>query len=161
MHNEVCFTSAARRPVSLTTVLAMVGLLGMFVSGCKTDERPESAQFASVVIHGRSIDQIHAAIIDIFHEHQYKAVKDTLSTLVFEELASKTTNLIYGNWLGGRVWSRVKVTLDPIGDNSFRIECHAFLVENKGEVLEEEKPVGKMHRKPFQQMMDDVAKRLN
>ena len=81
---------------------------------------------------------------------------------MFEELASKTTNLIYGNWLGGRVWSRVKVTPSILSATiPSRIECHAFLVENKGEVLEEEKPVGKMHRKPFQQMMDEVAKRLN
>ncbi len=137
-------------------------LLVLLFAGCKThDDKPDSADFASVEIRGHTMQQIQSVTSDVFHEHNYKATTGSLTSLVFEKEGTTMNNIAYGNWMGTGIASRVKLLFVPVTDDVFRIDCHAFLVRNKGETLEEEIPVTHIHHKQYQKMLDEIAKRLN
>ncbi len=135
-------------------------LLALAASACKSTDKPDSAQFASVEIRGHSAQEIRGTTAIVFQEQGYKASSGNYSTLVFERPGSTMNNLAYGNWMGGGIATRVKLNIVNVTGDLFRIDAHAFLVRNKGEVLEEEVTISKMHRKPYQKMMDEIGKRL-
>jgi len=142
-------------------MLAAICLLGLLAAGCKTNDKPESARFASVEIRGHSPQDIRATTVDVFREHGYKLASGSLSELVFEREGSTMNNLAYGNWMGTGITARAKISFVPVTDDLYRVECHAFLVRNKGEVLEEEITIKHVHSGPYQKMLDEAAKRLH
>jgi hypothetical protein len=160
MHETNHPLTRPRRRLDAAAIMAVIGLAVLLAAGCKTNDKPESAQFASVDIRGRPVDLIRSATADVFHEHGYKAESESLATLVFDKEGSAMNNLAYGNWMGTPVGTRVRLNFVPIGEYSFRIECHAFIVRNKGEVLEDEITINGIHRGQYQKMLDEIAKRL-
>ncbi len=149
-----------RRIVDWFPVLAVLCIAGLLAGGCKNTDKPETAQFASVEIHGRSPQQIRAVTADVMREHGYKVSTGNLSTIVFEKEGTTMNNIAYGNWMGGGIATRAKINFVPVTDDVFRIECHAFLVRNKGEVLEEEVTVKGIHSGQYQKMLKEIARRL-
>lgn len=141
-------------------VLAAVCVMAFVLCGCKTDERPESAKFASVEIRGHNPQEIRATTADVFRENGFTPKSGNLSTIVFERQGSTMNNIAYGNWMGGGIASRATVNFIPVTGDLFRIECHAFLVRNSGEVLEEEVRIKSIHSGTYQKMLKEVAKRL-
>lgn len=141
-------------------VLVIGCLLGLTGAGCKSTDKPETAQFASVEIRGRTPQQIRAATADVMREHGYKAATGNVSTIVFEKEGSTMNNIAYGNWMGGGIATRAKISLVPVTDDMFRLECHAFLVRSKGEAVEEEITIKGIHRGQYQKMMNEIGKRL-
>jgi len=155
---RLCSIRASAVAGWLAVVLACLG--GFVGAGCRSTDKPESARFASVEVVVRSNQQLHSVTADVFHEPGYNAAPGSVSTLVFEKQGSTMNNLAYGNWMGAGIGSRVKVSFIPVSGDIFRIECHAFLVRNKGEVLEEEMPVSGIHSGQYQKMLNEIAKRL-
>jgi hypothetical protein len=136
-------------------------ICGLLAGGCSsTKDKPESARFAAVEVVVHNTEKLRSVTADVLHEHGYKAATGSVSTLVFEKQGSSLNNLAYGNWMGTGIWSRVKISFVPVSGDVFRLEAHAFLVRNKGEVLEEEMPVSNIHSGQYQKMLNEIAKRL-
>ena len=155
--NYMSYIALLTRRFGLAAVLCCWVLLG---AGCSSTDKPESARFASVEVHGSTLAQLSSVTAAVFHEHGYRADTGGKRGLVFEKQGTTMNNLAYGNWMGTGILARVKVIFVPITDDEFRIECHAFLVRSKGEALEEEIPVSSMHSGQYQKMLNEVAKRL-
>jgi len=69
--------------------------------------------------------------------------------------------IAYGNWLGDiPVWVRVKASIISAGEMTYRLQCQAFMVRDKGTGAEEEVALGALHRGSYQKLMDKVAQRL-
>ena len=70
--------------------------------------------------------------------------------------------LMYGDWTPGKVWVRVKVYLRHLGSpNEILLECDAFMVNNYGDVrFEEEYKLSKMRRGTYQDLLEEVKKRV-
>lgn len=114
---------------------------------------------ASILVSNSSPGAVSGATIDVFENNGYKLARRDKELLVFEKQASKMSDLAYGNWTESRVWSRVKVTVKPDGENAVQLHCTGFLVRDKGGATEEEiKPYG---RGPYQKLMDEVAARFS
>src|SRR6266481_4345277 len=128
------------------------------LAGCQSTDKPASASFASVVISGNTPGQIRDAAIEIFEDHAYKATQIDPERLVFEKEGSGMNNFAYGSWLAGdRVWVRVKADIVPVGEMAFRLQCHAYMVRDRGGATEEEVALSRLRSGPYQKLLEEVA----
>lgn len=146
--------------VLLISVLLATGSPGLI--GCKSADKTASASFASVRIQGHTPEQIKAATVVVFQLDEYTAADIRRSEMVFEREGSRWDQIAYGSWVNdASVWNRVRVSLVPLAADTFRLQCQAFKVRNKGDPLTEEQvKIGNSHRKRYQALLDKVAERL-
>jgi hypothetical protein len=129
--------------------------------GCKSAEKNGSAGFASVVLSGNTPGQIRDAAVDVFGADGYTAAQKDPGNLIFEKKGGGMNNFAYGSWLADDpVWIRVKAAVVPAGDMTFRLQCSAFMVRDKGGVTEEEVRLTRIHRGRYQKLLDQVVKRF-
>ena len=159
----------ARRRADIANGMKLVGMNKIIIYalcvlgclGCQSTDKPASASFASVVISGNTPGQIHDAAIETFRQNGYKAVRDDQADLVFEKEASRMNNFVYGSWLGDTgVWLRVKAAIVPLGEMTYRLQCNAYLVQDRGSATEEETAVSHLRRGPYQKLLNAIAKQL-
>jgi hypothetical protein len=139
-----------------------VAVAGIGLLGCKSLNKPASAGFASVRIQGHTAEQIRAASVVVFQQDGYTALEGKRSEMVFEKEGSRWDQIAYGSWVNeAPVWLRAKVTMVPLSDDTFRLQCQAYKVRNKGDPLAEDQVrIGNSHRKPYQALLDEVLAQL-
>lgn len=146
--------------------LLTASIIASCVAGChstdKPPPKPASAQFASVELQGNTPGQISQMAMAVFQENGFKVALATPNQLVFEKEGTAWNNLAYGNWESDQpIWVRVKASIVYVSEASYRLECHAFLVRDKGkEVFEEEIKVRNINSGRYQKLLDEVARRL-
>ena len=142
-------------------LLISILLVELFCFGCKSPHRASSA-FASIEIRGNTPGQIHDVATAVFLDNGYQLAKPGLTSFVFEKKASKLSNITYGNWTGDSpVLVRVKLSIVPVAEADFILECDAFMVRDAGSgLLEDETHVSRLHKGPYQKLLDNVATRL-
>jgi hypothetical protein len=130
--------------------------------GCKSLTKSDPASFAAVRITGHTPEQIHAATMAVFQQDGYEAARVARSELVFEKEGSRWDQIAYGNWVDSNpVWIRVRVSLVPLSDGVFRLQCQAFRVRDKDDTVpENEVRLKNNHSKPYQALLDKVLGRL-
>ena len=143
-------------------VLHLSCIVCLLVSaGCASTGKSTAPNFASVLISGNTPGQIRVAASDVFRENGYRVAQADAGGLVFEKKASRMDNFAYGSWLGDiPVWIRVKGSVVPAGEMSFRLQCAAYMVHDMGSATEEEAALSRLHRGPYQKLLDEVAKRF-
>ena len=132
--------------------------VGSLVVGCQTHDQPSTTKFASVVIHGNTPGQIENVARDVFIENGFRSVPSRSDSLVFEKKGSRLDEAAYGGWMNQALWVRVKAAVVPLGEAAFRLECHAYRVEDKGTSTEAETKLWRSS--PYQKLLDQVASRL-
>lgn len=138
-----------------------VAICWVAVSGCRSTEGGSPKALAAVVLRGNTPGQISQATEAVFREHGYLAAEEALDHLVFEKKGTRMENIEYGSWLGDEpVWVRVKVSIVPVGETAFRLQCRAFLVTNRGSGAEQELEIGRMHAGAYRKLLQEVAARL-
>jgi hypothetical protein len=154
--NRTLNSFAAR--IILTQFLLVCVLAG---NGCQSSDKPGSASFASVTISGNTPGQIRDTAIEVFHDDGYKVARREPTRMVFEKEGTGMNNFAYGSWLGDTpVWVRVKASIEPAGEMTFRLQCTAYMVRDIGGSTEEEIKVSGLHRGAYQKLLDEVANRL-
>jgi hypothetical protein len=130
--------------------------------GCKSLNKPASASFASVRIQGHTAEQIRAASAVVFQQDGYTLVEGHRPEMVFEKEGSRWDQIAYGSWVNeAPVWLRAKVTMVPLSADTFRLQCQAYKVRNKGDPLTEDQVrIGNSHNKPYQALLDEVLGQL-
>ncbi|MEY2429636.1 MAG: hypothetical protein QOJ40_2521 [Verrucomicrobiota bacterium] len=140
---------------------AAVLLCGLISSGCRSTGKQSAGGFASVVIQGNTPGQIRKATIEVFSEHGYKLADPRAPNPVFEKQASRIDNAAYGNWTGSPVWLRVKVAIIPEAEATFRLQCNAALLRDRGQpAFEEEIRLRRFQAGPYRKLLEEVAARL-
>lgn len=151
-----------RLRVTRLWLVPLISTAVLVCAGCKSSSEPASARFASVVIHGNTPGQIGTTVLQTFVAHGYIAASAEPSNLVFEKKAKGLSNITYGNWGDDTpLYVRVKLRIVPVGEEeTFRIECQAYMVRDRGSSTEEEIRFSNLRSHPFQEMLDEVATRL-
>jgi len=146
--------------ILLTSMLLASASIGLI--GCKSLDKPESASFASVRIQGHTVEQIRAATVVVFQQDGYTPVDVGRSEMVFEKQGSRWDRIAYGNWIDdASVWVRVRVSVVPLSEGVFRLQCQAFKVRDKGDaVFEEQVRLRNNRSKPYQALLDKVLGQL-
>lgn len=152
-------TGHLSRPWNLASILA-VCLAGVLAGGCSSTEKTASARFASVEVQGQPHERVRDVTADVFREHGYLVTRNGWADLVFEREGSAMNNVAYGNWMGKRVWIRVKAAVTDPSASKCHVKCEAFIIRNRGEALEEEIRITKMQGGQYQDLLDEVAMRL-
>jgi len=130
-------------------------------SGCNSTHVPASASFASTTISGNTPGQIRDAAIVVFEEDGYRVAQYDPGALIFEKEGSRMNEIAYGNWLGDiPVWVRVKGSVVPLGEMTYRLQCQAYMVRDRGTGAEEEVALSHLHKGSYQKLLDKVAQRL-
>ena len=150
----------AGRSWKLVALLAL-GLGTLIGSGCRSTPKPEAGGFASVIIAGNTPGQIGDMTVEVFKAHGYSTAEAGRKGLVLEKKATSLTNLAYGSWLGDTpIWVRVEVAIVPVAERTFRLQCQAYRVQDRGGALEEEVKIGQLHAHPYQQLLEEVSARF-
>ncbi len=151
-----------RERSSLKLLLVFVSCAGIgLLAGCHSTGPSGSSKLASVEIRWNTPGQISEVTSEVFEADGYEVARGGPTHLVFEKKASTMNNIAYGNWMDSAVWERVKASIEPVGEATFRLECQAYFVRDRGGTTEEELKMGGMHSHTYQKLLDRVAKRLN
>jgi hypothetical protein len=159
-----------QRMTTMTTFTQSLGILtlslvcGILSTGCRSMGEPTSASFASVTISGRSVEQIRNTAKAVFQADGYETFTFG-NELVFEKEGTRGNTLAYDGLIatqsGARSIVRVKSEVVDLGGGSHRLQCQAYVVSGAGDsFFEEEHRVANIRSKPYQNLLDEVAKRL-
>ena len=140
----------------------LVAAASVVLIGCKSLDKPNSASFASVRIQGHTAEQIRAATVVVFQQDGYVAVGGR-SEMVFEKEGSRWDRIAYGSFVDdASVWVRVRVSVVPLSEGVFRLQCQAYKVRDKGDsVFEQQVRLKNNHSKPYQALLDKVLGQVN
>lgn len=130
--------------------------------GCRSPQDGSPSAFASVTIKDHSLLEIQKATVQVFHQHDYAKVEETVSPdFTFEKEGTKMNTFIYGGWMG-KVWVRVKVYIEPQDAHVFLLRCDAYMVGDHGDAfVEEEHKLTKMRRGDYQDLLNEIKTSLS
>lgn len=153
--------STSKSLLFFLTLFAVASLLPG--AGCRSG--PASASFASVTIPGKTPEEICQTAGAVFREDGYKVALLTPDRMVFEKEASRAESLAYSGVVdthyGAITLVRVRAELVDLGEGSHRLQCQASMVRNAGDsFFADESSLVNMRSRPYQNLLDKVAKRL-
>lgn len=148
----------------MKTVCAAAGLFlasMMFMTGCRSIGKPASASFASVEIKGKTVEQIHDATVEVFRQDGFAVTADQATKFVFDREGSRMQQFSRGDWYqGAPVYERVRAEIVSLGDGKYRLQCTAYMVRDRGTFFEDETKLLNIRGRPYQNLLDKVAKQL-
>jgi len=149
------------RPGSVLAWIAALATIALLGPGCQSAHKEDSASFASVEIHDRSLKEIMETTRAVFVENGYHSVAPS-QDLVFEKQGSRMNQLAWGGLMGDdKVAIRVDAEVVLVSETAYRLQCKVKMVRNAADPFFEEDVRFKNFRsKPFQAMLNEVARRL-
>jgi len=139
-------------------VLVLTSLLG-----CQSTKQPGSMSHASVRLRGHTAEEIVRTTAVVFDEAGYAQApaSDSTAQMVFERPGSRRDALKWGGWSGAGVTMRVKVGMTSMVDGSVLLVADVFAVQNSDDpFFRTESRVVMANRRPYQKLLDQVAKGL-
>lgn len=146
-------------------VMFAVSAIGAILfAGCHLGQ-PASASFASVVIPGKSQEDICTTTAAVFQEDGYQVGALNPDNMVFQKEGSRGQSLAYGGVVdthyGASTMTRVRAQLVDLGAGSYRLQCQASVVRNANDALfEDESRLANIRSGPYQSLLNKVAERL-
>jgi hypothetical protein len=147
----------------MAVVLAGAALVGAILAGpgCRSTPAEDGEGTASVTITNRSVAEIRDAALATFTADGYSTVSEGATHLVFEKKGSGMTQFLYGDFVGGAVWIRVRTEIMKLSASTDRLQCEAFRVEDYGDrLMEREHAISKSRSSTYQKLLDKVKQRL-
>jgi hypothetical protein len=133
-------------------------LAAIFLTGCRTADRANSGQMASLQISGRSEADILRSMKAVFLAEGYEHMGD----LTWDKKGSAWDAAAYGGWSLGAVWVRLKATVDSTATDDYVIGCNAYMVNDRNQgVMEEERKMSLAGRSECKKILDEVKARLD
>ena len=118
--------------IGLLTLLLTGALAG---SSCRSLTHPVSARFASVVIQGRTAQQIRDTAVEVFAADGYQTAVMG-QTMIFQKQGTVANTIAHDGLIaaqGGAVTLiRVRAAVVDLGGGAHRLECEAFMVKGAG-----------------------------
>ncbi len=144
--------------------LACLALGALLAAGCQTGQ-PASASFASVVIAGRTPEEISQTAAAVFQEDGYQVKSLDPDSMVFQKEGTRGQSLAYGGVVdthyGATTAVRVRASVVDLGAGSYRLQCKAYMVRNANDpFFQDESALLNFRSGPYQSLLDKVAKRL-
>jgi len=150
-----------RFPTVGAVLMLGLGLVAFGGAGCHSAPPAASGRFAAVEIDGNTPGQIAAVTQDVFQAEGYSPGKVGLRDLVFERKGTSMDQFTYGDWAGSvPVWIRVKLSIQPLGETRFLLDCRAYVVYDRGTSVEAEVKLSSLHSHTYQKILDEIAARF-
>jgi hypothetical protein len=137
--------------------LAIVCLF--FTGGCASDG--EFGDRTAVLIYNQKSETIIETTTQVFVRNGYTPVTVNDDDAVYERKGTTAQNMAYGSWMSGKVTEQATVTVEPYAKGAKLLIVKAELLSNKDDdFFREEKKMSRRARKPFQEMINQVADML-
>ena len=129
-------------------------------TGCASND--EFGGRTAVVVYNEKTEDILDATARVFINNGFTTGKRTKNSAMFERTGSAMQNAAYGTWMGGKMWEQAEVTIEPYAKGAHLVWVEARLVQNKeDEFFKNEHKMSKRARKPYQEMLNQVASDLS
>ena len=143
------------------SVAGLLALGALSLVGCQSARQPGSMSHASVQVKGRSLEDIRQTTTAVFRDAGYSLVATSQEEMVFDRPGSRRDATKWGGWSAEGVTMRVKVGLSRMTDGSDLLEAEVYAVQNSDdEFFRTERRNIVLNRRPYQKLLDEVAKRL-
>ncbi len=146
---------ADKQRLLLATLLVFAG--ACWLSGCKSVATKNAPPSPQVDIRDNTPAQVRDLTVQVFQAHGYVVVQQRPDLMVFEQPASKWRDLAYRGWSETPVWIRVKASATQSAPAVVQLGCRAYMVEDKGSPIEQERSIGSGSDKAYQKILDEVA----
>jgi hypothetical protein len=151
--------NAKARVRTFVAGLLALGALGLV--GCQSAKQPGSRSHASAQARGHSLEDIRQTTTAVFREAGYSLAAASAQEMVFDRPGSRRDALKWGGWSDQGVTMRVKVGLSKLDDGGYLLEADAYAVQNSDdEFFRTERRNIVLNRRPYQKLLDEVARRL-
>jgi hypothetical protein len=139
----------------------LLALCAVTLVGCQSAKQPGSMSHASVQVQGHSLEDIRETTTVVFREAGYSLAAASLEEMVFDRPGSRRDVAKWGGWSGEGVTMRVKVRLSGMLDGAQLLQADAFAVQNSDdEFFRTERRNILLNRRPYQKLLDEVARRM-
>ena len=139
--------------------LLVLGALSL--AGCQSARQPGSMSRASVQVKGHSLEDVRQTTTAVFRDAGYSPAAASPEELVFDRPGSRRDAAKWGGWSAEGVTMRVKVGLSRMTDGSDLLEAEAYAVQNSDdEFFRTESRNILLNRRPYQKLLDEVARRM-
>ena len=129
--------------------------------GCQSAKQPGSMSHASVQVQGHSLEDIRQTTTVVFREAGYSLAAASPEEMVFDRPGSRRDAAKWGGWSEEGVTMRVKVRLSGMLDGAQLLQADAFAVQNSDdEFFRTERRNILLNRRPYQKLLDEVARRM-
>ena len=139
----------------------LLALCAVSLVGCQSAKQPGSMSHASVQVQGHPLEDIRQTTTLVFREAGYSLAAASPEEMVFDRPGSRRDAAKWGGWAGEGVTMRVKVRLSRMLDGAQLLEADAFAVQNSDdEFFRTESRNILLNRRPYQKLLDEVARRM-
>jgi hypothetical protein len=150
------------RPGGVFRWTALAAVLGLLFAGCQSFSSNPGGSLASVTIANRTMPQIATATEAVFASKSFTGGPTGPNQFSFERPGSRMNDLAYGSLVfKEKVTVRVVVTMQPLYDNQILLSCKAWLVEDDGDpVFQDKHRVRPLQKWPYQELLRDIQDKL-
>ena len=149
------------KPTALASRISLLVLAVTLLCGCQSTKQPGSQSHASVQLNNRPLSEVQATTATVFREDGYRLAFSSAEEMVFERVGSRADALKWGGWTGNGVIMRVKVKFNALGESAYLLQADAYAVQNSDDpFFQTESRNILLNRRPYQQLLNEVAKRL-
>jgi hypothetical protein len=142
-------------------VAGLFALGALSLIGCQSARQPGSMSHASIQVKGRSLEDIRQTTTAVFREAGYSLVATSQEEMVFDRPGSRRDAAKWGGWSAEGVTMRVKAGVSKMTDGSYLLEAEAYAVQNSDdEFFRTERRNILLNRRPYQKLLDEVARRM-
>jgi len=161
---EVSVSSCSNPKNMKSKGIPLIGLVTLIVAGavgCQSAKEPGSKSHAMVQIHGRPLVEIQETTTAVFREESYGLAAVTPQQMVFQRAGSRRDALKWGGWSGQGVTMVVKVEVVELPGSDYRLQADAYAMQNSNDpFFQTENRNILLSRKPYQKLLEEVARRL-
>jgi hypothetical protein len=149
------------RPLLRLLPLLLLPLLLFPQVGCQSTQGSSDASLAAVTVPSRTPAEVNTAVLGVFRRNSFTGGLVSPGKYRFERVASTMNRIAYNDLFGEGVATRVYVLVSPLDANATRISCTAEIVQDPGDpIVEDTYKVRKFQKKPYQDLLNEVAARL-
>jgi hypothetical protein len=118
--------------VRFPRLLLLLSAAALMLSSCTILE--PGGPSAAVTAVGYSSFPVGTVVERVFVDDGYQPILRSWDGVTFERKASKTDQVLYGDWISGEITQRVKVTITQKGDDKYRVRAIPYVVRDPHDV---------------------------
>ena len=143
-------------------LISAAGILSLLLAtGCQSARQPGSTSHASVQIQGRGLAEVQQTMEVVFNEAGYTRTSGGPDLMVFQRLGSRWDAAKWGGWTGEGVVMLLKVEIHEVPGGAYLLQADAYAVQNSNDpFFHTDSRNILLNRRPYQKLLDEVAKRL-
>ena len=128
------------------------------ITSCSVFE--PGAPSAAVTVRARSTFQVSDILERVFVDEGYQPTQRSQDGITFDRAGGKVDSVLYGNWIGGDVAQRVRVTITSRGNDKYRLRALPSVVREPNDVaFEDARRRWELHSTRYSRMLREVRKK--